>query len=106
MAYIAPNFEARSLHVHRVVAEMIKDNPSEVGRAKEIIARWIGDGSSRSHAYFEEWARVIDAGVDECLKLMLDPSEHGDTLRSCSPFGCLLTPVERREIHRLYRRTS
>ncbi len=104
MTYIPPDFEARSIHVHKIVGEMIARDPSELERAKGILLRWIGDGTSASQPYFAAWLKTIEAGLDACVTQMLDTSEWGDVMRSCSPFECLLSADQRRDVLAKYKR--
>jgi len=102
LTYTAPDFEARSLHIHEIVVEMITRDPAEIDRAKGILLRWIGDGqngdgTSTSQPYLAAWLKVIEGGLEACVTQMLDPSEWGDVMRSCSPFGCLISPAQRRK---------
>ncbi len=103
MPYQPPDFDARSLRIHQIVVMQIESNPAEIDRARKILLRWIGDGTSASQPYYAKWLRAIDEGVETCIKQMLDPSEHGDVMRSCSPFGCLLSKEQRKAVFAEFR---
>ncbi len=89
------DLDARSLAMHRLIAEKLQRDPALLRRAEATLTRWraAGDGSTR--VYDDEWMRVLRQGLPATLRLMLDESEHGDTLRQSSPFAGILTPRER-----------
>lgn len=88
------NLDRRSLEMHCLVAEKIRRDPAILDQAADILARW-RKKSSHSQPYFEEWQRLINAGLDACLKVATEDSERGNALRQCSPLACLLTQEER-----------
>jgi hypothetical protein len=86
---------ARSLALHRLVAEKVRRDPALFERAKATLARWrrIGDASTRR--YDEEWDRIMALGLEATLAVMLDESEHAADMRKNSRFAGILTYEER-----------
>jgi hypothetical protein len=87
--------DARSLAMHRVVAEKIRRDPSLFDKAKATLARWRASGSSPSDPYLDEWERLMERGMDGCLAIAVEDSERANALRQCSPFAGVLTSRER-----------
>jgi len=86
--------DARSLAMHRLVAEKIRRDPAllEIAKAKLIRSR----RATPNDYYFDEWARLLDAGLDAALAVATEDSEKATALRQSSPFAGVLTPEERR----------
>lgn len=91
------NLDRRSLEMHRLVAEKIRRDPTLLGRAAEILARWrVGQRTpSESAPYLDTWQRLLDAGMEACLAVATEDSQHATALRQSSPLSCLLEPDER-----------
>jgi hypothetical protein len=86
--------EARSLAIHRAIAEKLRKNPRLLEAAGENIRRWRRQGVDVSA--FAEWEAILCGGVEEAVRVMTDPSENGARLRQSTPFTGVLTPKERR----------
>jgi hypothetical protein len=86
--------DARSLAMHRAIAEKLRKNPRLLEAAGENIRRWRRLGVDVSA--FAEWEAVLERGVEETVRVLTDPSEHGARLRQSTPFTGVLTPKERR----------
>ena len=93
--------DKRSLELHRLVAEKIRCDPVLFDRAAAILDRWRGMGPSHADAYLTEWARLITAGMDECLSVAVEDSERAAALRRNSPLSCLLSTRERNEVREI-----
>jgi hypothetical protein len=86
--------DRRSLALHRLVADKLRADPALLQRARSTLERWMAQPTP-ARPYLEEWQRLIDAGVDECLRVALADSERAAALRQSSPLACLLTNPER-----------
>jgi hypothetical protein len=89
------DLDQRSLALHRLVAQKVRRDPSLFARADAILRHWRAIASPRTHAYLDEWRRLIDAGADACLAVAEEDSERAAALRQASPLACLLTNEER-----------
>ncbi len=88
--------DARSLAMHRLVAAKIHRDPALFEKARRTLARWRDPGKpTRSEPYLEEWARLMDAGVEPTLATAVEDSERATALRQCSPFAGVLSTAER-----------
>jgi hypothetical protein len=95
MPFTHQELDARSLAMHRLVAEKLRRDPSLLEKAKATLARWRAGGDNSTRPYDEEWERALAEGLDATLRLALGTSEHATALRQCSPFAGILTPDER-----------
>jgi len=93
--------DAQSLLMHREAVRMLKEDPSLVARAQEILQRWmIVDSTRRSRRLLERWQAIISARDWEQA---LAQTDEGQQLRQASPLGCLLPDAVRLDIIRLLR---
>ena len=90
-----PQLDARSLAMHRLVAEKIRRDPALLGRARETLGRWRQTVSVNTLPYLDEWARILDQGLEACLEVATEESERATALRQSSPFTGILTHRER-----------
>lgn len=86
--------EARSLAMHRAIAEKVRKNPRLLEAAGENIRRWRRQGVDVTA--FAEWEAILERGVGETVRVLTDPSENAARLRQSTPFTGVLTPKERR----------
>lgn len=86
--------DARSLAMHRAIAEKVRKNPRLLEAAGENIRRWRRQGVDVTA--FAEWEAILDRGVEETVRVLTDPSENAARLRQSTPFTGVLTPKERR----------
>jgi excisionase family DNA binding protein len=94
----------QSLWLHAALIPKVVNDPDAVlGVARRNLARQRQSGSTRHAAYTDEWESVLDAGVGRVIEAFLDPSGHGATLRSCTPFTGVLSQNEVRSIKKAYR---
>ncbi len=84
-----------------MVADRIERDPAALDRGRAQLLHWRRQrGATASDRYWTIWDRLIDAGTGAVAATLREPTEHGDTLRSCAPFFGL---VGRRERWALYR---
>jgi len=96
--------DARSLALHAVAAGKLLASPTLVTgkvlpnlqRFKEIHA---GTGVL---PLLDAWERAARAGVNELVRLCVDPSDRGQQLRQASPIAGLLRESERRSIYETF----
>ena len=90
-----PQLDARSLAMHRLVADRIRRDPALLAHVRQTLARWRGSVSVNTLPYLDEWERIVAQGVDACLAVALEESERATALRQSSPFTGILTHQER-----------
>ncbi|MEZ0362648.1 helix-turn-helix domain-containing protein [Mycobacterium sp. pUA109] len=94
----------QSLWLHAaLIPKLVNDPDTVLEIARRNLARQRQSGSTHSAAYTDEWASILDAGVGRVIEAILDPSDHGATLRSCTPFTGVLNEEEVRSIKKAYR---
>ncbi|EUA10775.1 DNA binding, excisionase family domain protein [Mycobacterium kansasii 732] len=94
----------QSLWLHAALIPKLVHTPDAVlGIARRNLDKQRERGSARSTAYIREWESILDAGVGRVIEAFLDPSDHGATLRSCTPFTGVLSQDEVRTIKKAYR---
>lgn len=87
--------DERSLAMHRLVAEKIRQTPALFDKAKATLARWRTTVCVNSQPYLLEWERLMSLGIEACLAVAVEDSERATALRQSSPFAGLLTHQER-----------
>lgn len=95
--------DARSLALHRLVAEKLRAEPARFDRARATLARFFVIVDPRSRTYMEAWRRIFDEGVEAAIAAATEDSERGAALRQASPFAGVLTPQERWQFLRTWR---
>ena len=90
------SLDARSLAMHRRIAEKVRARPALLDKARATIDRWEAQGAARaSRPYLEAWRQLIDQGLEAVLAVAVDPSERGNAMRQASPFTGILDNRER-----------
>lgn len=84
----------RSLALGRLTADKLRENPLLFEAARETVAQWRKIVCDNSQPYVREWERLIDLGLDECLRVLEEDSEQAHDLRKTAPFF-VLSPKER-----------
>jgi excisionase family DNA binding protein len=95
----------QSLALHAaVVAKLIRDPERVLAIARRNLQCDVASGTEHELPYAREWESLIAEGVPAVIEAMLDPSDHGVTLRSSTPFTGVLDAEEVRAIKRIYRK--
>lgn len=89
--------DQRSLELHRLITEKIRQDPDLFANVKKTLTRWRTVACSNSQPYLEEWQRLVDLGTEECLAVATEDSERANAMRQASPFCGILTNEERWE---------
>lgn len=89
--------DQRSLALHRLITEKIRQDPRLFENMKKTLTRWRKIVSVNSQPYLEEWQRLVDLGIVECLAVATEDSEQATAMRQASPFCGILTEDEHRE---------
>lgn len=95
MAPTHQELDARSLAMHRLIAEKVRRDPSLFENVRATLARWRPTTAPGTLPYHEEWERLVSEGTEACLAVAVEDSERARALRQCSPFTGILTPEER-----------
>lgn len=87
--------DLRSLSLHELVAKKIRQNPVLLDEALDRVQRWKLLVTQRALPYLTEWEQLIQSGMDACLTVATEVSEHANALRQSSPLSCVLSAKER-----------
>jgi hypothetical protein len=82
------DIQDRSLAMHRLVAEKIREDPARFDRVLPLLRRWMETVSPRTLGYLREWERLAEEGMESCLAFATGESEWATTLRQSSPLSC------------------
>jgi hypothetical protein len=97
MGFTHQQIEARSILLHRAVAQRISAQPGLLEIARSNLRRWIDQEGPRP--YWTDWKTLLDGPLKDLLTFMVSPVEDARRLRQCSPFAGLLSPQERWKIY-------
>ena len=95
MARTHEEIDARSLAMHRLVAEKLWREPARFEKVRATLRGWRGTVPQNAQPYLDEWERLASEGMDACLSVATEDSERARALRQCSPFVGILTNRER-----------
>jgi len=90
--------DARSLAMHRAIAEKLRADPSLLAIAHDNLDRW-SKARGGSQPYWDAWREILKRPLEEVLALMVEDSEKMTAMRQSSPFAGILTPQERWAIY-------
>ena len=91
--------DERSLALHLLIAEKIRDNPALLERARANVERW---SATCSGSWLEQWRAILQRSPDEIVRLITEHSERAADLRQSTPFTGILTRHERRIVYDSY----
>lgn len=97
--------DKRSLELHRLVAEKIRQQPELMDFVLERLNRSLSESrlSDSCKDSLREWQTLLTSlPLREVLDLMTEDSDEGQRLRHSTPFSGILTQPERLEVFRRY----
>ena len=91
-----------SLAAHRLALTRLREQPTRLAEALDVLDRWRERAGRASHSdpYWDEWERLLHAGVDAVESAACAATSHGATLRSVSPLGRFISVTERSSLLR------
>ena len=98
--------EEKSLRLHQaLLAQMLAEPSAVISKARDNLNRWTSmhrpDGMTVR--YFEQWRRVLDAGLDAIVDVVNSPSQEARELRQNSPFAGILPDETRLRVLRAFK---
>jgi len=87
--------DARSLALHRLYAQRIRENPELFSVVQNNIAFLLKTVAPGGRGYILEWKKAAEEGVEACLRLAVADTERAATLRQSSPFAGVISQGER-----------
>ncbi len=102
--------DARSLALHRAVAEKLRARPELLDIAHDNLNRWY-ETAGRSRPYLDAWRDILQRPVGEVLAVLESEGTGMDcerltALRQASPFAGVLEPKERWAIYSAFEKGS
>jgi hypothetical protein len=86
---------------HEIAVARLRQQPERLRDVAVLLERWRErNGPTRADRYRDEWARLIEAGVDAIEREACVDSDHAAALRNVSPLSVLLSQHERSELLR------
>ena len=86
--------DRRSLDLHRLIADKIRQQPDLFALPVENVKRWKMKYKV-APVCFDEWAEILDQGMERALAVATEESDRATELRQSSPFSGILSPQER-----------
>lgn len=87
--------DARSLAMHRLVAQKLRNEPERFECVRENLRRWDSVATPRARPYLKAWEALARQGMEACLEMAVEDSGQGRAMRQSSPFAGVLTNRER-----------
>lgn len=88
--------EARALAISRVIADMIRHDPTLISRAKHHLNRLMHDNLGTATSDVAEWRQLLETySTERIRKLLTSKTSRANRLRQTSPFFAILTSGER-----------
>ena len=91
--------DARSLALHRAVAERLRAQPELIDAARRRVEAWQRERTVAAY-YADAWATLLDGDREHLLAMLTDPSEEAIALRHVTPFAGVVDPRTRWQIWR------
>lgn len=98
--------DARSLALHRLVADKVRAQPELMARARSILERWIAMAPPNEMPYLLAWRDLLQGDLEACLAVAVSDSQEATALRQSSPLSCLLSNEERFRFLREWRKAQ
>jgi len=91
--------EKRALVISRQIADMIREDPSLVTRARQHLHRLLHDGQGTATGDLLEWRQLLEAYPAERIRqLLISDTSRARRLRQTLPFFAVLDAVERERV--------
>lgn len=97
--------DRRSLELHRLVAEKIRQQPELMDFVREKLNRSLSEPrlSESCKDALREWHTLLTCrSTEEVLDIITEDSEEGQRLRHSTPFSGILSQPERMKVFRRY----
>ena len=93
---------AFTLAAHRMLIARLREQPVLAEEAWDVLNRWRRQAGAGQHVepYWNEWERLLRAGVSELQRAVCVDTDDAATLRSVSPLGRFMSAAERRGLLR------
>lgn len=98
--------DQRSIEMHRLIADKIRQDPRLIDTAKATLARWkeIAQRDPPEECIVE-WEVILSQPLDDVLQFIVSSSEKAKQLRQSNPFPGVLNNKERATFRRQWQET-
>ena len=86
--------ELRSIALHRLVVDRIRQDTSLLDRARERVDRWLQDGDPVHPVWASRWHDLLALPRDEILAALVADTPEMRDLRQDSPFSGVVSQDE------------
>jgi hypothetical protein len=101
------DLDRRSLAMHQMIAEKIRQTPALFNVALDNVQRWKAMAAGdKVPSYLTEWEHILKKGQGVALAKATEASEDATRLRQSTPFAGVLQPKERWEFLRKWKESS
>jgi transcriptional regulator with XRE-family HTH domain len=87
--------DLQSMALHRAAVDLVKSDPALLNQAQATLARWLGNGSSRSTGLWKEWDDILR---QQTWRKVLGRTRRAQELRQASPLVTVLPDGVRKGI--------
>jgi len=94
--------DLKSLALHQLVVAKIRSEPALFYQVRERLEVLAATAAPQAMPRLLQWLSAFDSGIEEALRLAVEDTEHGQVMRSCSPFNGVLSEPERLEFLRTW----
>ncbi len=99
--------DAFLLAAHELAGERLQAEPARVDQVKQQLEAWQSKvGANRSQILWNEWRDLLSQPIEQLVRSITAKTDHAEHLRSVSPMGVLITPVERHQLLQNSRRAA
>ncbi len=91
--------DARSIALHRAIAERLKADPALIDIARQNIRRW---RLTADAPYLDEWESILERTPAEVIDFICSESGRATRLRQSTPFAGILPNRERWAIYEAF----
>ena len=97
------DIEDRSRAMMIAIVDKIEADPDKKGlqKARSVCEHWM---EMHDNPYIKKWQDILNDRWENIKKILTEDSEEADSLRQCNPFCGILTPKERWNIYREFRK--
>jgi hypothetical protein len=95
--------DQRSLSFDQAIAQMLRENPDLLDRARTTLARWVEQRRPSVQTVLLEWQEILSNWpLEKIMDFLTSTDERACRLRQSSPFCGILSPEARLAILREY----
>lgn len=87
--------DRRSLDLHRLIVQRVRERPELMAKVRANLRRWADIVAPSSQPYVAAWQALADQGDEAVLAAAVATGERATAMRQASPFAGVLDEAER-----------